>query len=122
MTTYQPKGHVVPFIEAIKADPHRVWSSSEAAEVMKIQVRRVSATVKYPIAAGLIHKGCVWGAVAYSGMPFATSEQATPGGAKHAKRRKREPVVWTPDPDDLRIPRVVPGWVPPKMVCAREGC
>jgi hypothetical protein len=109
---YTPKGIVVPFIEAANAEPHRIWSYPEAAEVMGIIVKKVSATVATAVEAGLLFKGRRLGATVLSAREF--ENVAPPPRNRHLHLIKIAD-HWTTTMDDPRVPKVVAGWVPPKM-------
>lgn len=113
---YTPKGIVVPFIEAASAEPSRIWSYPEAAEVMGIIVKKVSATVATAVEAGLLFKGRRLGATVLSAKPFENI--APPPRNRHLHLVKMAD-SWMTTMDDPRVPKVVAGWVPPKMVCVR---
>lgn len=115
---YTPKGVVVPFIEAAKAEPHRIWSYPEAAELMGTIQKKVSATVATAVEAGLLFKGRRLGATVLSASPF--ENVPAPPRNRHLHLIKIAD-SWTTSMDDPRVPKVVAGWVPPKMVCVREA-
>lgn len=116
---YQPKGTILPFLAAVSDDPYRVFSVPDAARIMDIPTRAVTATLAYAIKNGVIYRGKdSGGCVLYRGSPFSgQAPVAKPASA--AKPRKLSASGWPTTADDIRVPRVVPGWTPPKMVCAR---
>jgi hypothetical protein len=120
MNIYKPKGAIVPFLAAVATDPHGVWTATEAAQVMQIQVRKVSATLKYAVGHGVLYRSEMQGRVVYRGVPFDASAAKTLVTPK-PRRVQRQIGAWAPRADEIRIPQVVPGWLPPKMVCVREG-
>lgn len=116
-TPYTPRGKIVPFIEAVKADPDRVWTIADIAKVMELHSRKVGGSLVYAERNGVVFRAKRDGRLVYSGKPFPDGE-APPEPKKKLARRK-EDEGWATQPDDMRIPRVVPGWVPPQMVAPR---
>lgn len=112
------KGKALPFIEAVAAEPHRIWSVPEAAKIMGCNVHGVCHVLTRALAQGLVFRGKREGVAVFRGTPFPAHEAERPPPLRN---RKPKTGAWTPDPDDLRIPKVVPGWAPPKMVCTRSG-
>jgi hypothetical protein len=121
VSTYKPKGKIIPLLEAIEADRLRVFSVAEAAALMKVPRCAVMAMVAYAIRAGLIFRGKdVAGRAVLRGTAFPAGQAAVlpPFTEAICKPRRKAP-GWRPDEDDVRIARVVPGWTPPKMVPPR---
>lgn len=114
MTTYTPRGKVRPLIEAMQAEPFRTWTVPEAAAWLKVPSRGVMAMVAYAIRAKVVHRGVVEGRTVLRGSPFPAGQQVTP-----PPTRSKQPVAWATPADDIRIPRVVPDWKPPRMVPPR---
>jgi hypothetical protein len=109
---YAPKGAIVPLMEAVAAKPAKRWTYEEAGNLMGMKSRRVSATVTYAVQAGLLYRGKWNGQTAISGVPFP------PEDSRQAQPRRKVPLCdgeWPTTHDDPRVPKVVPGWVPPKM-------
>lgn len=120
---YQPKGRVLLLLPLMRAEPNRVFKADEIARIIKCDSKAVGATMEHPIANGLVYRMKFKGdrAVYYKGSPFDGQEVKAP---KVRKRSKAEYFVriqdgWTTTMDDPRVPKVVAGWVPPKMVCTR---
>jgi hypothetical protein len=113
---YEPKGAIVPFMEAVAANPKRVWTYPEAARVMGLEARRVSATVLHAVQCGYLYRGGKRGSTVLSGTPFA------PEYDKPVQSRRKVPLCegeWPTTMDDPRVPKVVQGWTPPKMTPPR---
>jgi hypothetical protein len=110
---YTPTGVITPLMEAVKDEPTRLWNYQQAAEVMGITASRVSATTLKAVEAGLLFRGPRDGVTHLSGQPFKTSK-----GLKITNIRMRDD--WTTTMEDVRVPKVVAGWVPPRMVCVRQ--
>lgn len=117
---YEPKGKILRFLEAVKAEPQRVFTSAEVAHIMRTTIKAVSTATECAIREHMVFRAKRTGyrGLVFSGTPFA---DVTPA----AKRKHPErPVItngWATDPDDPRIQKVVPGWKPPQMVCTRSG-
>lgn len=117
---YSPKGKALLLLQAIESEPHREFTSAEAAAIMQCDRRAVAAQLEYPRRHGLLFLRKQGHALFLRGKPYSEQE----GGNYCTRRTMQEPKAprgWTPSPDDLRIPRVVPGWRPPVMVPPR-GC
>ena len=112
MTDYTPKGRMAEWLAAMRANPGRTWTTAEAAAIMGIDVRRISGYAAYALRCGAIYRSKLGRGVRYSLKPF-------PDGPKPAPKK---PAVkqWSPE-GDPRVPKVVPGWMPPKMTSARLG-
>jgi hypothetical protein len=104
---YQPAGKILPLIAAIQAEPMREFLSSDAAEMMHCDIRAVSATVKPAADAGFLFLRVHLQKLRIRGTPYQ-------------EIKKEHVPEWTPV-GDIRIPQVVPGWFPPRMVAPREG-
>lgn len=122
---YQPKGRMVTMLAAMKADPERIWTTAECAKVMGCSANKVGTTLLYSLHHRVIYRDRPGRGVRYSLTPFPVEVPPPPKqdrkgrGRGHPEKAPRPPALWTPEPGDIRIPRVVPGWVPPKMVCPR---
>lgn len=114
---YQPKGRMVILAAAIRAEPTRIWTSRELADVMGISVRKVGGYVTYALGNAVLFRKKEGRFITYSGTPFPGQEPA-PALKKRSYAKYKPASQWTPE-GDIRIPRVVPGWRPPQMVCVR---
>lgn len=116
---YEPRGRMAIWLEHVKADPARVWTAAEAAEVMGMHSGKIGGTALYAIEAGVLFAMKKDRRIYFSGRPFRD-------GMPYNRQTRSEPEPpapipkWNPE-DDPRIPRVIPGWTPPKMVCVRLG-
>lgn len=118
---YIPKGRIVRLLDAMQAEPEREFDSREAALIMRCNYKAVSSATEYAIEAHLMYRAKRRGyrGLVFRGTPFPVERQEAPQ-RKHPER----PVIrngWATDPNDPRIQKVVPGWVPPRMVCTRTG-
>jgi hypothetical protein len=121
MTTRIPKqwvptGAIVPFMEAVAANPTRQWSYPEIARVMGIPSRRVSATVLHVVERGLLFRGGSHRETLLSGVPFPE-----PAPLRKSSDRPQIAEGWVTSQDDIRVQKVVPGWTPPKMIPPRAA-
>jgi hypothetical protein len=121
--SYKPKGKVVKFLQALESDRFREFTTLEIAAIMGCDQRAVAASLHYPARNGLVFirkegKGLRIRGTAYSDQEKQDAARAATDKAIRARRDHAAP-VWTPSSDDLRIPRVVPGWTPPVMVAPR---
>lgn len=117
MKQYTPRGKVTLLLQAMAEDPGRIWSIPEAAEIMECGRTGVLAMVKTALLDGAMYRGKRGGYAVLSPRPFR------PTGMGQAERRPITPQAipkWNPQ-EDARIPRVIPGWAPPRMVCVRTG-
>lgn len=116
---YIPTGRPLIMLERMALDPEYEFTTREAASIMKCDFRSVTGSLEPAVRAGLLFWRKVHNRVYLRGTPFP------PGSSGTGAARRREPLIpliqqgWATDPDDPRIGKVVPGWVPPKMVCAR---
>lgn len=117
-TDYSPKGKILLLLAEMERDPARVWSIPEAGAVMGVRSGGVIAAVTYALRAERMYRGLKDGRAVLSGTPFPVDALPPPTGKKYRSRVKSAS-GWETDPDDLRIPRVVPGWKPPVMVPPR---
>jgi hypothetical protein len=115
---YEPRGKIVPLINLAKADPDRIIFTDEACRICGERSNKLGGSLTYALRAEVIFRGKINGKTAYRGRPF--DAHAMPPPPLPVKLGRRKGGEWQPDPDDLRIPKVVPGWTPPKMVCVRE--
>jgi hypothetical protein len=116
-TPYRPKGKIIPLLQAMAREPDRVWSIPEAARVMSTSTKSVMATCGYALKAGIMYRTVRLGMVVLSSRPFDPCTMKEPS----ARTLTLPASNWMTRDDDPRIPRVVPGWTPPKMVCVREA-
>jgi hypothetical protein len=123
MKEYVPRGLIVPFIEAVKKDPDRSFTVSETLRLVGVKSNKLGGSLTYALRNGVVFRAKIDGKVVYRGKPFdaAVAMNPPPKPPTTIARRLRGKTqdAWTPDLDDIRIPKVVPGWVPPKMVCPR---
>lgn len=117
---YEPKGKVLQLLYAMEEEPGRVWSLPEAARVMETGANGVMALVAYALKAGAMYRGKVMNAVALSPKPFKEGGM-DPKPAFRAIAPLPPVGCWKQALDDPRIPRVVEGWTPPKMVPPRAS-
>lgn len=120
---YAPRGKVVPLLQAMEENPDRCWSLQEAAVLLKTPKNGVMSMVTYALRAGVIHRGrdTSGGGVILRKTPFAPGEALpAPGKIENHGRRAKTHGAWTPEAGDIRIPRVVAGWVPPVMTPPRS--
>lgn len=117
MKDYEPGGKMKLWLAAMRAEPERIWTSEEAAKALKTSINHVHGYSDYAVAKGVIFRTKRRNRVVYGLQPFPDVEQTQPVPRLKKRAAKGE---WRPNPDDLRIPKVVPGWVPPKMVCVRQ--
>jgi hypothetical protein len=114
---YQPRGKIVPLINLVKADPDRIIFTDEACRICCERSNKMGGSLTYALRARVIFRGKVHGKTAYRGKPFEVGAMPPPDAPVKLARRKGE--EWQPDPGDLRIPKVIPGWKPPQMVAPR---
>lgn len=121
-TLYSPRGKLVPFLEAVKDDKDRVWTVAEVGRVIGVRANGVIPMLTYALRNQVLFRGKTpEGRTAIRGVPFPGQDVAIPPPRPDALTRARAKGKgqWTPDPDDLRIPKVVAGWKPPQMVAPR---
>lgn len=114
---YIPRGKIVPFIEAVKANPERVWTISQIADVMGLHSRKVGGSLVYAERNGVVFRAKREGRLVYSGRPLPDGEPPPVPKKKLARRPGCD--AWLTTPEDIRVPKVVPGWTPPVMVAPR---
>jgi hypothetical protein len=120
MTTdkpYCPRGAIVPLIEAVRAEPERIFTVADAVKVMGVRSNKVGGSLTYALRAEVIFRGKVKGQTVYKGTPFAPEVKMDPPPVQ--KKTVKVAAGWPTSADDPRIPQVVPGWKPPSMVCVR---
>ena len=118
---YKPKGKVVPLIQAMQDDPSRIWNVQEVSSCIGVSPRGVGAMLTYALHAGVIFRGVGEdGQMIFRGQPFAANVK--PAELPILKlNRVKGMTGWPTDPDDPRIPKVVAGWAPPRMVPPRAA-
>lgn len=114
--TYNPVGPMKRWYEAMKAEPDRIWTTKEISAVLEIAPKRVHGHVSFALSKGAIYRGKRGRWTLYALKDFPPDERH-PRNETEDQRRGALP-VWEPE-NDMRIPKVVAGWTPPKMVCAR---
>lgn len=69
--SYEPRGKVKNVLEAMRAEPERIWTSVDVAKVLEVNSASVSAHLDTSIRHGLIYRQIVAGRVQYNTRPFA---------------------------------------------------
>lgn len=126
--SYEPKGKVAAFLRVVEADLSREFTSREVAQIVGCDPRAVTAMLDYTVKASLIFRRWVGKSAIWRGQPYNPDEVRREREAKEP-RQARNPMKmagqkgkgWQPEPGDPRIPRVVQGWTPPKMVPPRAS-
>jgi hypothetical protein len=119
---YEPRGgRVVVLLDRMYAEPKRIFTSKECAQIMGCANAAVSPTLLYAIKARRVFKRNTGKRCEYSATEMAGSVVLPPAKkrTKHPEKAQPLAVGWATSPDDPRIGRLVPGWMPPKMVCVR---
>jgi hypothetical protein len=123
MNNYHPKstGKLQPLLEAMRADPNpkRLWSPSECAEVMGIKPRHICSFTAYAVQHGVIYRTVI-GRTAYHSLEPGEGCQPPVRAKNRGAKAPKCKGEYVQPLDDIRIPKVVPGWMPPKMVAPRE--
>jgi hypothetical protein len=118
--SYQPRGPVLLLLTAMRKEPDREYTAKECAEIMGCEPRAVGATTDYACRAEMIHRRKDGRRLVFRASPYLAGEMFRPNSKVSPLRVvSKPPPVWTPDADDPRITKVVPGWKPPVMVCVR---
>jgi hypothetical protein len=118
---YQPRGRMLLILEAIAAEPERIFTAAECGQIMNIPTREVGSYLAYAIRARKVFRNGVPRQYVYRGTPFpGVKPDAIKAPKCKVYKSRKVSRTWEPDPDDIRIPRVVPGWAPPQMVCPRR--
>lgn len=121
---YEPRGgRVVIMLERMAAEPQRIFSSTECAQIMGCKQSAVSPALLYAVKARSVFKRSTGKRCEYSATEMEGSVVLPPARrrARNPEKAQQLPARWTTSADDLRIPRVVPNWKPPVMVQPR-GC
>jgi hypothetical protein len=99
-SVYEPKGKVLPLIERVRAEPQRVFTGPEAAEIMGVALGNVKNYLSTVLSKGLVFSHSNNGRSFYRGTPFDGE---------------------APVPDHPRAPKFDEKWTPPKMIPPRAG-
>lgn len=91
---YEPRGKVKVLVDAMRADPERVWTSPEAAKVMEVHQGALSAHLDTAVRNACIYRRLEAGRCQYALKPFDA-------------------------PPPLSVPAAT--WTPPRMVAPRPG-
>lgn len=110
--SYMPRGAMAVLLNAMRAEPDRIWTTQDAAAVSGLPYRRVGAHAAYAVSEGVMFRSRAGKFTLYALRPFTDAPKPKPAPVKVMRRE------WSPR-DDYRVPKVVPGWRPPQMVCAR---
>lgn len=94
--SYEPRGKVKLLADAMAADPQRIWTSPEVANVMQVHQGALTAHLDTAVRNGAIFRKLVNGRCQYSPKPFPA------------------------DAADIVVPTFT-GFVPPKMTAPRAG-
>jgi len=127
MTTkvYTPKGKIIPFLKEMDRDPERVWTLPEAAVILCIASNGVVPMVTYALRAKRMFRGLnAAGKTILSGRPFPGQSLPVPAPRHNERQRVKKAHLaenWVTTHEDIRVPKVIPGWRPPAMVPPR-GC
>jgi hypothetical protein len=104
----------------MQAEPARTWTSFELAALIKVRPNEVSAYTLNAIKNAVIFRGKRDGVVRFAATQFPEEERFTGKRVVVTQPPSPIPPMWNPE-GDVRIPQVVPGWKPPRMVAPREG-
>lgn len=121
MTEYKPRGRVLAMLAAIEAEPARVFTAAECAQIMDCDQRTVGAYMVYAVRSGRVCKTKVGRQANYSGLRPENAPPLPKRGRQQCNPKIVASTSWMTDPDDPRIGKVVPGWKPPQMVCVRSA-
>jgi hypothetical protein len=130
MEAYEPRGaRVLVLLERMAAEPARIFSSVECAQIMGCKQAAVSPTLLYAVKARKVFKRNTGKRCEYSLTEMAGAVVLPPakprGRPKMCATGVIQPKVyepqWATSPDDHRIGKVVPGWKPPVMRHVRGG-
>jgi hypothetical protein len=125
---YIPTGKAALMIAEVDKDLTREFTSREASKIMDCDIRAVGASLEYATRNGLIFRrsdgrNCWW-----RGQPYRESQVRGQPESKNETRVRigtlgsvQPRPGWVTSADDVRCQKVVPGWVPPKMVCVRQA-
>jgi hypothetical protein len=119
---YQPRGVVLRLLAALRNEPEREFTAKECAEIMDCEPRAVGPFTDYARKHEMIYRRKEGRKCLFRASPYLAGEMFRPNSKVSPLRVvSKPPPVWTPDADDPRIAKVVPGWKPPVMVCVRNG-
>lgn len=121
---YAPRGKILPLLAVMKAEPERTFTLPEAGEVMGIHQHKVIAMVTYALRAEIMFRAKnEKGRWVLKGSQFTGLNEPAPAPIQNLGRTlsKHRDNPWRTTEDDIRVPKVVPGWRPPQMVAPRGG-
>jgi hypothetical protein len=119
---YQPRGNVIKLLAALRNEPEREFSAKECGAIMDCEPRAVGPFTEYARKAEMIYRRMDGRRSMFRASPYLTGELFRPDTKVSPLRVvSKPPAAWSPDPDDPRIAKVVPGWKPPVMRCVRNG-
>jgi len=123
MKEYEPRGLIVPFIKAVKAEPERVWTVADAIRITGQRSNKLGGSLTYALRHRIIYRGKRDGLTVYLGVPFPEGNVDPPPLKERYERRIRKSAGngWITTEDDIRVPKVVQGWTPPQMVAPRSA-
>jgi hypothetical protein len=124
--TYSPRGLVVTLLAALDAEPRRIFTSAECAQVMACKRSAVAPLLIYAVKAQRVFKRYVGKRCEYSASPMEGAIVLPPARRRRKQdpnnlRADKAPADWSHDHDDPRVPKVDPRWKPPVMRCVRLG-
>lgn len=119
---YTPRGDkVLTLLAALEAKPERIFTSDECASLLRCTKRAVGAYLDYAVRGERVFKRKVGRNVEYCATRMDGSSKPPPRGRQQLTAKVVTSGGWATDREDPRIGKVVPGWKPPQMVCARLG-
>lgn len=98
---YEPRGKIKVLLDAMGAQPARIWTADEVAKVMGVQPY-ASTLVSYThaaINAGMLFRRVMSGATQYRRIPFESAPETSLSARQGTNT----------------------GWKPPQMTCVRPG-
>lgn len=108
MVGYEPRGKVKLLADAMAADPQRIWTSPEAAQVMEVHQGALTAHLDSAIRNGAIFRRLVNGRCQYSLKPFAAVDALEIPKFTGVAPQMKAPREGT----DVRLPSRAPGTPP----------
>ena len=123
MNEYEPRGLIVPFIKAVKAEPERIFTVAEAIRITGQRSNKLGGSLTYALRHRILYRGKRDGLTVYRGIPFPEGNIDPPEvKEKYVRRiRKAGSNGWITTEEDVRVPKVVQGWVPPRMIAPRSA-